>query len=308
MDRIASVTFAGNFAVIGSCLSLSVGAFFGMEYLFSLENSHRLPSDSTFLPMAIIPIVIALWGIVSGLGIIQFKNWARASILLLAYVFLFCVIPPISAFMVSADSDTSTDPTQHLVKMILIAILLVLAAVGIWWVILFNKKSVKERFRTPVQTDESLASGIINIIAWCIIFNALFWISNDLFQSNGQLVFGICLTGWGAKAWMIGSRIIGICCAVGLLRFRLWARLVAMVYLSVGIANYALAGILLISPLKIGNSILLRAISAGGDQNRFHWLSFIAFVIVVLAEIFCLALNKSTFNDGRVPLKTEVQV
>src|ERR1051326_8498570 len=85
MKSAASVALAGNFAVASSCLFLTVGALFGLQYLCLLEGGSSNSSyKTTFLEITLISISVAVCALVPGIGVIRFKRWARTFILILA--------------------------------------------------------------------------------------------------------------------------------------------------------------------------------------------------------------------------------
>src|SRR6267154_2357932 len=109
MKTAASVTLAGNFAIAGSCLTLTTGALFGLQYLYLLESALDPSSQTIFLKITLVLFVISFWGLVSGLGVIRLKPWARISILILACLLMLFGL--FAIFMLRMPVEGASDPT-----------------------------------------------------------------------------------------------------------------------------------------------------------------------------------------------------
>src|SRR5207253_1881618 len=181
MKTAVSVTLAGNFAIGGSCLSLTAGALFGLKYLCLLENTNSEQSTKlTFFIIALVLISMSFWCSASGVGVVRLRRWARISILILACLLVLFGLPAISTMRMPPPTNWSV-ATFHWMRNGTSIFSLFLANIGIWWLILFNRSSVKKIFQVSARMDSQpkMSVGVLTI-GWCMIFSALFWIPTGL--------------------------------------------------------------------------------------------------------------------------------
>lgn len=91
---------------------------------------------------------LSLFGIVTGIGLIYLRNWARISILIWGGMLVFFggIDIPIAFLMPIPPTPSAPDlPAAGIqaVRLILLAIYGMPLLIGIWWLILFNRKTVK---------------------------------------------------------------------------------------------------------------------------------------------------------------------
>src|ERR1019366_10368365 len=75
----------------------------------------------------------------------------------------------------------------------------VLAAIGVWWLVLFNLSSTKEYFaqHAPSQPDARPLS--VSIIGWYLLISAVSLAAMAVLRMPA-FVFGAVITGWGGLA------------------------------------------------------------------------------------------------------------
>jgi len=172
---------AGLFVLL--CCSL---AFFG-----TLLNT--LPANpveaqpfvrSAMLATLGLMMCLAIFGIATGIGLILLRNWARISALIwgglcvffgaigIPIVFFIPLVPPESVPNLSADS-------MQAVRWILLFFYGLPLIAGIWWLILFNRKTVKAQFAATTtsaasgQTQKSRCPLPVAVLAWFYITSIL---------------------------------------------------------------------------------------------------------------------------------------
>ncbi len=106
-------------------------------------------------------VCLSVAGIATGVGLIYLRNWARISILIWGGVFTFFAAVGIPfAFVLPKISPPNApelpESSQQLVQWILVFMYGLPLVIGIWWLILFNRKSIKAQFiaaRGPVEAS-----------------------------------------------------------------------------------------------------------------------------------------------------------
>src|SRR5262252_7423540 len=79
MQRSAGVTALAIVALLGSALVICVGLLTGVA-AFSIPRSQPALSAAPVFAVAIVVYVLpGIWGLLSGIGLLRLKNWARIS-------------------------------------------------------------------------------------------------------------------------------------------------------------------------------------------------------------------------------------
>ena len=235
----ASVTIAAVVALVGSFLLLlgcSV-AFFGMLSMKLPGNTPGLPpfAKTAMLVTQGFMMCLSLFGIATGIGLIYLRKWARVSILvwgglsvffgvfgiLIAYLILFSRNPHVPALPVEG---------MQAVRWILLLIYGLPLLIGVWWLILFNRKSVKTQFAgAPVSADPGLQQKPscplpISVLAWFYITAILNLLVLPFLPFRLPIfVFGRVLPGSVGWTVLILSCLASFVAGVGLLKLKPWS-------------------------------------------------------------------------------------
>lgn len=166
-------------------LSCSV-ALIGL-FLVKLPSSvPELPPFAKAVELAIIGLVICLsiFGIITGVALIYLRNWARISILIWGGVFAFFgavgipfafLLPKISP----PDAPQLPESSQQLLQWILVFVYGLPLVIGVWWLILFNRKSIKAQFAgTSASVETALPQKprcplFVVVLSWFYIASIL---------------------------------------------------------------------------------------------------------------------------------------
>ncbi|MGB2669741.1 MAG: hypothetical protein WBE73_14285 [Candidatus Acidiferrum sp.] len=183
----ASVIVAGVVAILGSVIVLA-GAGLSLGALLLVKMPATMPEQPPFVRIAgitsmAIGIVCAIFGIATGIGLFLLRNWARISAMVWAGIcFFFGIIGiPVALFMslpAAYNSGGMPENFTFILRLVLLAVYGAPLAVGIWWLVLFNRKSVKEQFAgTAEPIDPSLpqkprAPLAVSMLAWFFITTA----------------------------------------------------------------------------------------------------------------------------------------
>ena len=154
-----SIILAGIFAILGGALA----AFFSLASLILFSLSPRF-AVSAPLPDYVRPALIFFWiflflcaffVLAVGIQVIRLRNWARISLLVIAGLMLVFAVMGIVVIFVTFFVSIPADPrvSQRFLVAILAVIYGIPAAVSIWWLILFTRRSVVAQFQASAALE-----------------------------------------------------------------------------------------------------------------------------------------------------------
>jgi hypothetical protein len=169
-NRSAGITVIAILAFIGSALFLLLAVFMAIAMIAappSAPNDARLPAMFFNVLRVALPLFYALpavWGIVTAIGLLQVKNWARISTIIFSVLLIvFGVFGTMSStiFFLKPPPGTGVDPKMFFI-IGAIAALFALAqiGIGIWWIIFFNRATVKVQFLSRPLPYSHLGQGM----------------------------------------------------------------------------------------------------------------------------------------------------
>ncbi|MGB9404353.1 MAG: hypothetical protein WCA98_12500 [Candidatus Acidiferrales bacterium] len=197
------------------------------------------------------------WGTASGAGLLRLRPWARISMLVFSvFVVAICIFGLAGISMVQFPMPANApglDPV--LVKKIVAGVFAIPIAVGIWWMLLFTRSSVKEQFgAAPASMEKRYAAPAaspiwrvvedgrkrrpisITVIACLYLFGAA-TVPFGMSSTFPTFLFGFILWGHKAAIFKIATFIASAYLGVELLRLEPRARILAICYSLFGIAN-----------------------------------------------------------------------
>ena len=136
-------------------------------------------------------------GTSTGIAIFLRRRWARISILvfagLLAVTYTGAMLFILSVQLLAVVQNRPSEMAGWVV----VGFTGVLAAMGVWWLGLFNRSSSKAYFDSQAPLHERARPLSISVTAWCLLIGAAFMITSAVLRSPAML-FGFILTGWVA--------------------------------------------------------------------------------------------------------------
>lgn len=308
MKRSLGVTFAAVVALLGSLATLLMGLFLVLFLILSnyAPKSPALHTTVTLLS-ALILIVPAGLGIATSVGLFRLKRWARISILIFAALLaLMGFFTPF--FLLTAPAPPNTGQAPEIWRYTQIALSVFyffLAAIGVWWLVFFNRKAVKDQFTAgqPLAPDARPVS--ITVIGWLLILGVLS-IPISLGLHLPGMLFGYTFTGWLAVLWYLILAGIGLYAGVGLLRLDPRGRLVAIYYLVFGALNGAL--VYLLPGYSQRMATVMNSMPAGFRPGSNEppalpnpWLLAIFIFVFLFVQLYFLIREKAAFYKSPTP-------
>jgi hypothetical protein len=239
MTRPGSVTASAVIAFAGSALVLLVAVLMVVGAL-TLQGEQR-PLRGVVVGMAVFAGALSALGIATGLGLLRMKAWARISTLIFAG---FMAVMSFSAMVLLATVPLPPQPGMTAsmataTRWAMVAGYAVPTAIGIWWLVLFNTRTIKAAFASGVApTGASTRPTSISIIGWWSLVGGLLMLIPALVGMPAFFA-GATLVGWSAR--LLYVLMGGIAAYIGweLLKLRERGRILAIAWYAFGAAHTA---------------------------------------------------------------------
>ena len=238
-------------AIAGSLATLVLGGVM----LFGLLVAPRPASGPAATPfnLAAIGIVMAVlfaglsgWGICTAIGIFRRRGWARVSIVVFAILLTFMGVGAGLAILFMPALPGQEGVSQNLMDTVRWGMAVfygVLAAIGVWWLVLFNLSSTKEYFAPGAPGEPSARPLSVSVIGWFLLIGSLFLAVMAVLRLPA-FVFGVVITGWGGLTVYTIFAAAQIYLGTGLLHLQEQARVGTIGYFCLT----ALSSILNVAP------------------------------------------------------------
>jgi hypothetical protein len=234
-----AVIAAAVVAILGGLLIL-LGcslAFLGVLLQGSAYNTPGTPPflrNFTLGTMGFM-MCLSLFGGVTGIGLIYLRNWARISVLIWGGCSAFFgAIGVAMAFLISAGfpSNAAQLPAEslRLMRVILFCIYGLPLIVGVWWLILFNRKSVKAQFAgtvgavDPGVPQKPRCPLPVAVVAWLYVTSLLNLLFLPFTSVHAPVfLFGMLLPDKVGMGVLILTCMVFTVCGIGMLRLKPWS-------------------------------------------------------------------------------------
>lgn len=229
-------------SILGSLALLLIAGLMLVSVLINppAPEAPTLPFPMKYfvIGMANVVILLAAWGIATAVGIFRRRRWARMSILIFAAILAFFAVGGAAMMAVIPLPETpGADPSiMPIVRAVIVGFYCVLAAIGAWWLVLFNLTRSQPYFSGPVTTSEPVRPLSITIIGWYFLFGALCCLPMALFRFPFMFL-GIIFTEAGAICLYLAFAAVQMYLGLGLLRLREPARVASIAYFCVMVVS-----------------------------------------------------------------------
>jgi len=225
----AVVAIAGSvLTILCFCLTLLSVAFVGSGSRPQLPAPVKIGAEIMFGLF----IAVAIFGVATGIGLIRLRNWARISALVwagfsgfcCAFGLVFVVLIPFPA------PPNAPAASMAMVRWILFSVYGLPVLVSVWWLVLFNRSTIKSQFRGENLSADGSAPQKprcplpLAVLAWLLIVSIL----NSLFVlvlpfHMPVFLFGRVVAGGAGKAIFLLSSLLFAVAGVGLLKLKPWS-------------------------------------------------------------------------------------
>lgn len=204
--RPATVVITVVLLILGGALCAGMNAL--LVFAFTATQGVQAPpgADPRLIRFALFFVVaffgaLALWQWATAAGLWRLKPWGRVSLLifsgfLVTFQGMGLLMLPFLPFDQAAPAGRSE--IAFFLRIFLLVFYAVPLAVGIWWLIYFNRARGKALFSPDgVPPAESLEPASIRVIGWFLVTSALTMPLLIYWQAPAVLL-GMLLTGWAA--------------------------------------------------------------------------------------------------------------
>jgi hypothetical protein len=278
---LPSVTAAGVVAILIGAFGVLMGIFVEMSLLatsrFSAERASPVPVPirTMYQVTWLFLTALAIFGVLTGAGILRRRNWARVTVLIWAGIMAFIsaitivfVLLVMDKIVPNLPNPTDAAPVFAVMKWILAFAYAIPLGVGIWWLILFTRSRVVASFmpvyaalHPGVAFD---ASGLplalpgppplvpggpscpipLLIVAGLDVFSGvamLFFLFVPLPLFMPLFLFGHAFTGVSPRIFLVTIGLIYAVCGIGILKLKPLALdaliVVKALFLASGVAS-----------------------------------------------------------------------
>ena len=256
MKRPIGITISAVIAIIGSAISVLLGVLMVVSSIMTRNTPMPPPSPDQPVPPiapAMMAAFIAIfyagsgaWGTVSAIGLLRLRNWARICFAVFGGILClssgFGVLGSLAAmWFLPQTLPTGDNVPPGLITGMFVAfgaIALLCAALGIWWIIYFNRPKVRVHF-----LGEDAASAprqfplSITIISWILVVGGPFGLLGLLMVAYPFLFLGFVVHGLAARLLYLLFVVVSVASGVGMLRRRVEAHALAVGYFVFAVLN-----------------------------------------------------------------------
>ena len=343
MARSTGITVSAVVVIIGSAFTVLCGAMILVASVLVLISSRAADAPVNLRYVLAIEAVLAFgfggWGLASGIGLIKTKEWARISTLVYAAILVFFCVPSavVMALVPLPNTPSTNDPNRLVNSMLLVRVGLILlyamfAALGGYWLYFFNTQKVKAQFRgqqlfTEIGQSEvpgrpSAIPGVrfgpdrrskplsITIIGWyLIIASALALLSvvftNTLFFRSKLPFFFLGFFFFGPSAYLLLTvwMTAQVVAAVGLLKLKRWGLIATIALQCVALLNIVMMVAVPANRLRFQQ--VMETLRFSANSRMYHsapmfpmWIGMLSSIPIVVVILFFLISQKKLFHLG----------
>ena len=259
MQRSIGVTLSAILVFIGCGFTLLFLGLSALAIAIARQPNVNLPIVHAVLVFEVLfGFGFATWGIASGVGLLNLREWARISMVVFSALMLFFSLIPLLIFaFLPIPQPPGTPPNFILFMRVGVGLFYgFFAALGGLWLYFFNRRNVREQFKptsiVELVTQTSNAPEIMGALPDAALRRPALIVLVAIFLLLGSCIFpfiyllhspmfffGVALQGRAAGACLAVFAALGLVAGIGLIRLRLWGLGAAIAYQALGLANMA---------------------------------------------------------------------
>ena len=156
-QRSAAVPAAGVIAILGSVFTVIAISFTLVGLFIALSTTRTaqmLPTLRLLVTVVMLAfLAVAILGIVSGVGLIRVRNWARISVLVWSGIAVpFCLVAMAAMASVPLPSEQNSPIPNVVLRAIVVTFYGVPLAIAVWWLVLFTRPRIVAQFHAGAPT------------------------------------------------------------------------------------------------------------------------------------------------------------
>jgi len=318
MKRSGSVTASAIISIIGSLGTLLLGIGLVISAIVARSNPQlregagSAPFDVTIVLLVEGGVLLAfgVFGIVSAIGLLRLKNWARICFLifgglLCAFSIMAVIGSVMAAFIAPGIMPPEQRPPEGFFTVFLVGFSifwLLLCGLSVWWLIYFTRPRAKEQFMNPAEAAAPRRGPLsVTIIAWLLAVGGCFG-GLALFVSYPVMFFGMVFTGWTARAIILLWSAASIAAGIGMLRWRAPAHTLALTVYGFGLLTL-IANVILPGAVERMRTLMLQMNPQLEATSPLVSAAFVRFsgvfgILAVAVPVWFLITRRQAFLDA----------
>ena len=207
------------------------------------------------LAISLFYAALAVWAILTVIGILRLRAWARYSILIigggLVVLGLLAALFTLAGRTMFPATPTKPPVDPHIMTVIFLVIgafYLLIAAIGIWWLVYFNRRLIRELFSNPnLQLQSSSPADrfsrtptAIKVIGGFLLFSSVCCLLGALLPFRAFFLGFIVPVKISHILYLVFA-VVTAFAGYDLLRLKEYARLLTIGFLILGCCNLIMA-------------------------------------------------------------------
>jgi hypothetical protein len=304
-QRPAGVTIAAILAILGAALFVLFALL--MAAVGFISQPTPAPVTPGFLrgimlATSLVWLGFSAWGITTAVGLFQMRNWSRWSVLTFSGLLTF--FGGFAALMMAVvplpPTPRASPEFMSGMRIGIAVFYAVLALIGIFWLIYFNRPGVRAAFGSgAVVTEPDGRPLSVTIIAWVLLVFGVLTIPASFFVSFPGMLFGILLKGAPGHLVYPAFGVIEVALGIGLLRLHPLSRLLAIAFFAVAILNAAITAALPVQSIRemLAAMPFAAQLPDAGRMIAFMRVSIVPAVLVNAIPIWFLVTRRRFFES-----------
>lgn len=269
-------------------------------------------------------VVLSIWGIATGIALLNLRGWARISMIVFSALLIFFCLPGVLMMLFIPLPVPQGMPNQELMqhymawfRVGMVVLYACLATLGGYWLYFFNSRAVKGQFNNSGRANSPAwmpppsplaPSGLrvppkrpvsITIIAYLAIFGACTF--PVILALNMPMMFlGFFFTGGKASLIVIGYMSVQLLMGFGLLRLQPWARDLAIYFFNFSIFNSIISVILPGAQARFDQAATAIQAVLGTPPSQMQipiWSSLIFGLPYIAIQLWFVIVRKPAFDE-----------
>lgn len=315
MKRPPGVVFSAVLLLLGSLFQLVIAFGMGLSGAFLPRSAggrglsggaYAAGPMPSWMPMFMYVlcaffIALALWGVLTMVGLFRLRSWARYSVLVIAggmaliglismaTTVLMLFVPLPQAPNVGASHAASVQAMVRVIFGVVAFFYGIICAVGVSWLVYFTRKNVRAVFAGG--NTEVLPSRRPLLISLIAVFNMVGAVGCLLtaFLPIPVLIFGLILHGWEKVAVYLVYSGLMAAVGAGLWRLEEWGRRLTLGVIVVGVVQSL---VFLVRPSSVlrYSAELDNMMGTTQTQLPMHFQTMLYSASFAFSVLFCIAI------------------
>jgi hypothetical protein len=258
-------------------------------------------------------VALTAWGIITAVGLFRMRLWARYSVLVIGgglavigMVSMLVMLVMLVMMAVPMPASTGADAAQvhAMMKIVLgcvVAVYALITAVGVFWLVYFNLKKVRDAFAGALgETVKSRRPLPISVLAVLLLTGAPCCLLAAFLPFPAAL-FGLMLHGWGKAAVYLAFTALAVAAGVGLWRLEEWGRRLMLALQALALVQnvvyFVCPSLLIRSIAEVNQAMNLpQQQLAAPFQSMLFRVSFGAGILLIIAIVWVLHYYRGEFK------------